>query len=110
VGQVAGLKLPKKVPILGERDSAHPGLSIDAFEVNEGFASAVLGWLRKTGADPDRVNLPGGAIALGHPVGASGGRLLANLIATLEESDGRSGLQTMCESGGRANATPIERL
>jgi acetyl-CoA acetyltransferase len=70
----------------------------------------VLGWLRKTGADPDRVNLPGGAIALGHPVGASGGRLLANLIATLEESDGRFGLQTMCESGGRANATPIERL
>jgi acetyl-CoA acetyltransferase len=110
VGQVAGLKLPKKVSILGERDNAHAGRSIDAFEVNEAFASAVLAWLRKTGADPDRVNLLGGAIALGHPVGASGGRPLANLIATLEESDGRFGLRTMCESGGRANATPIERL
>ena len=102
--------MPKKVSILDERDNAHSGLSIDAFEVNKAFASAVLAWLRKTGADPDRVNRLGGAIALGHPVGASGGRLLANLIATLEESDGRFGLQTMCESGGRANATPIERL
>jgi acetyl-CoA acyltransferase len=89
---------------------ARAGLSIDAFEVNEAFASVVLAWLRKTGADPERVNRLGGAIALGHPVGASGGRLLANLIATLEESGGRFGLQTMCESGGRANATPIEWL
>jgi acetyl-CoA acetyltransferase len=97
-------------PYTSRHDNAHAGLSIDAFEVNEAFASAVLAWLRKTGADPDRVNLLGGTIALGHPVGASGGRLLANLIATLEESDGRFGLQTMCESGGRANATPIERL
>jgi acetyl-CoA acetyltransferase len=107
VDQVAGLKLPKKVSILGERDNAHAGLSIDAFEVNEAFASAVLAWLRKTGAYPNRL---GGAVALSRPVGASGGRLLANLIATLEESGGRFGLQTMCESGGRANATPIERL
>jgi acetyl-CoA acyltransferase len=74
------------------------------------FASVVLAWPRKTGADPERVNRLGGAIALGHPVGASGGRLLANLIATLEESGGRFGLQTMCESGGMANATLIERL
>jgi acetyl-CoA acetyltransferase family protein len=89
------------------------GLSIeriDAFEVNEAFASVVLAWLRDTSADPDRVNRLGGAIALGHPVGASGGRLLANLLATLEETRGRYGLQTMCESGGMANATLIERL
>lgn len=110
MGQVAGLKLPKKVSILGERDNAHAGLSIDHIDAFEAFASVVLAWLRKTGADPDRVNRLGDAIALGHPVGASGGRLLANLIATLEESGGRFGLQTMCESGGRANTTPIERL
>jgi acetyl-CoA acetyltransferase len=70
----------------------------------------VLAWLRETNADLARVNSMGGAIALGHPVGASGGRLLANLIARLEESGGRIGLQTMCESGGMANATLIERL
>jgi acetyl-CoA acyltransferase len=83
---------------------------IDCFEVNEAFASVVLAWLKDTGADPDRVNPWGGAIALGHPVGASGGRLLANLLGTLEETGGRFGLQTMCESGGMANATLIERL
>ncbi len=89
------------------------GLSIDridAFEVNEAFASVVLAWIKETGADPARVNRLGGAIALGHPVGASGGRLLANLLATLEETGGRFGMQTMCESGGMANATLIERL
>jgi acetyl-CoA acetyltransferase family protein len=83
---------------------------IDAFEVNEAFASVVLAWMQETGADPARVNRLGGAIALGHPVGASGGRLLANLLAALEETGGRYGLQTMCESGGMANATLIERL
>lgn len=83
---------------------------IDSFEVNEAFASVVLAWLKETGADPARVNPWGGAIALGHPVGASGGRLLANLLGTLEETGGRYGLQTMCESGGMANATLIERL
>jgi acetyl-CoA acyltransferase len=83
---------------------------IDAFEVNEAFASVVLAWIAATGADPSRVNRLGGAIALGHPVGASGGRLLANLLASLEASGGRFGLQTMCESGGMANATLIERL
>ena len=83
---------------------------IDAFEVNEAFASVVLAWARETGADPARVNAYGGAIALGHPVGASGGRLLANLLTRLEETGGRFGLQTMCESGGMANATLIERL
>jgi acetyl-CoA acyltransferase len=84
--------------------------AVDAFEVNEAFASVVLAWLKETNADPARVNGMGGAIALGHPVGASGGRLFGNLIATLEESGGRIGLQTMCESGGMANATLIERL
>jgi acetyl-CoA acyltransferase len=84
--------------------------AVDAFEVNEAFASVVLAWLKETNADPARVNQMGGAIALGHPVGASGGRLLGNLIATLEEGGGRIGLQTMCESGGMANATLIERL
>jgi acetyl-CoA acyltransferase len=83
---------------------------VDCFEVNEAFASVVLAWLKETGADPDRVNRWGGAIALGHPVGASGGRLLANLLGSLEEMGGRYGLQTMCESGGMANATLIERL
>jgi acetyl-CoA acetyltransferase family protein len=89
------------------------GLSIDrvdAFEVNEAFASVVLAWVRATGANPDRVNRFGGAVALGHPVGASGGRLLGNLLAALEDTGGHYGLQTMCESGGMANATLIERL
>jgi acetyl-CoA acetyltransferase family protein len=83
---------------------------IDAFEVNEAFASVVLGWQRELGADLDKTNILGGAIALGHPVGASGGRLMANLIRALEQTGGRYGLQTMCESGGMANATLIERL
>ena len=83
---------------------------IDCFEVNEAFASVVLAWAKALGADLDRVNVNGGAIAFGHPVGASGGRLTANLIGSLEETGGRLGLQTMCESGGMANATLIERL
>ena len=83
---------------------------IDRFEVNEAFASVVLAWAETLGADLERVNVNGGAIAFGHPVGASGGRLTANLIGSLEESGGRLGLQTMCESGGMANATLIERL
>lgn len=83
---------------------------IDAFEVNEAFASVVLAWQRALGADPEKVNVFGGAIALGHPVGASGGRLMANLLRVLEARGGRYGLQTMCESGGMANATLIERL
>jgi acetyl-CoA acyltransferase len=95
-------KLLKRADLTADR--------IDAFEVNEAFASVVLAWLREIGADPERVNAYGGAIALGHPVGASGGRLLANLLTRLEETGGRYGVQTMCESGGMANATLIERL
>lgn len=89
------------------------GLSIDdidAFEVNEAFASVVLAWLKETGAMLDRCNILGGAIALGHPVGASGVRLMTNLVTALEVKGGRYGLQTMCESGGLANATLIERM
>lgn len=83
---------------------------IDAFEVNEAFASVVLAWAKELGADLGKVNGYGGAIALGHPVGASGVRLTANLLRALEETGGRYGLQTMCESGGMANATLIERI
>jgi acetyl-CoA acyltransferase len=83
---------------------------IDAFEVNEAFAAPVLAWLKDTGADEAKVNQNGGAIALGHPLGASGGRLLASLLVTLEETGGRYGFQTMCEAGGLANGLIIERL
>jgi acetyl-CoA acetyltransferase family protein len=83
---------------------------IDAFEVNEAFASVPLAWQKEFGIDPERLNVFGGAIALGHPVGASGGRLTANLLRALEQNNGRYGLQTMCESGGMANATLIERI
>ncbi|MGI9584416.1 MAG: thiolase family protein [Acidimicrobiia bacterium] len=92
---------------------AKAGLSIediDLFEVNEAFASVVGAWLRETGADWEKVNVNGGAIALGHPLGASGGRLMTTLLNELERSGGRYGLQTMCEGGGLANATIIESL
>ena len=84
--------------------------AIDAYEVNEAFASVPLAWQKDLGTDPDKLNVFGGAIALGHPVGASGGRLVANLLRALETRKGRYGLVTMCESGGMANATLIERL
>jgi acetyl-CoA acyltransferase len=83
---------------------------IDLFEVNEAFASVVLAWFKETGADPARTNVNGGAIALGHPLGCSGTKLLATLLNELERTGGRYGLQTMCEGGGMANATIIERL
>jgi acetyl-CoA acyltransferase len=83
---------------------------IDLFEINEAFAPVVLAWERELHPDMDRVNVNGGAIALGHPLGASGTRLLATLLCELERTDGRWGLQTMCEGGGLANATVIERL
>ncbi|HET8559563.1 MAG TPA: acetyl-CoA C-acetyltransferase [Marmoricola sp.] len=83
---------------------------IDLFECNEAFASVVLAWLQETGADPARVNVNGGAIALGHPIGATGTRLLTTLLGELERTGGRFGLQTMCEGGGQANVTIIERL
>ncbi len=83
---------------------------IDLAEVNEAFASVPLAWLRDTGADPARLNVNGGAIALGHPLGASGAKLMATLVHALRARGGRYGLQTMCEGGGVANATIIEAL
>ncbi|MFC4948342.1 thiolase family protein [Pseudonocardia sp. GCM10023141] len=92
---------------------ARAGLTIadiDAFEVNEAFSSVVLSWIAETGADPAKVNVNGGAIAIGHPLGASGARLATTLLGVLEQTGGRYGLQTMCEAGGTANATIIERI
>jgi acetyl-CoA acyltransferase len=92
---------------------AKAGLSIndiDAFEVNEAFASVVLAWQAETGASLDKVNINGGAIAIGHPLGASGARLATTLLNVLEQRRGRYGLQVMCEAGGLANATIIERV
>jgi acetyl-CoA C-acetyltransferase len=83
---------------------------IAAVEINEAFASVVLAWLAETGADPARVNPNGGAIALGHPLGATGARLMTTLLGELERTGGRYGLQTMCEGGGQANVTILERL
>jgi acetyl-CoA C-acetyltransferase len=83
---------------------------IDLFEVNEAFASVPLAWLQDTGADPARLNVNGGAIAMGHPLGASGTRLMATLVHALQARGKRYGLQTMCEGGGQANVTIVERL
>jgi acetyl-CoA C-acetyltransferase len=83
---------------------------IDLVEINEAFASVVLAWLKETGADPAKVNVNGGGIALGHPLGATGTRLMTTLLHELERTGGRYGLQTMCEGGGQANVTVIERL
>jgi acetyl-CoA C-acetyltransferase len=83
---------------------------IDLFEVNEAFASVPIAWLRELGADPARLNVNGGAIALGHPLGATGAKLMATLVHSLRRSGKRLGLQTMCEGGGIANATIIEAL
>ena len=83
---------------------------LDAYEVNEAFAPVPLAWAHDLRADPDKLNAWGGAIALGHALGSSGTRLLGTLLATLEATGGRYGLQTMCEGGGMANATIIERL
>jgi len=89
------------------------GLSIDDidhYEVNEAFAPVPMAWASHFNADPDRLNPRGGAIALGHPLGASGARLLTTMLNGLEATGGRYGLQTMCEAGGMANATLIERF
>jgi len=83
---------------------------IDLVEINEAFASVVLAWQRETGADLAKVNVNGGAIALGHPLGATGARLMTTLLHELERTGGRYGLQTMCEGGGQANVTVLERL
>jgi acetyl-CoA C-acetyltransferase len=83
---------------------------VDLYEVNEAFAPVPLAWLQALGADPDRLNVHGGAIALGHPLGGSGTRLMTTLVHALHRHGKRYGLQTMCEGGGMANVTIIERL
>jgi acetyl-CoA C-acetyltransferase len=83
---------------------------IDLVEINEAFASVVLAWQKETGADPAKINVNGGAIALGHPLGATGTRLMSTLLCELERTNKRFGLQTMCEGGGQANVTILERL
>ena len=95
------------------RARPRPGMTlddIDLVEINEAFASVVLAWQKETGADLAKVNVNGGAIALGHPLGATGARLMTTLLHELERTGGRYGLQTMCEGGGQANVTIIERL
>jgi len=92
---------------------ARTGLSIDdidLIEINEAFAPVVLAWLAETGADPARANVNGGAIALGHPLGATGARLMTSLLHEMARRGARYGLQTMCEAGGQANVTILERL
>ena len=83
---------------------------IDLYEVNEAFAPVPLAWLEHVGADPDRLNVNGGAIALGHPLGASGAKLMTTLVHALRARGKRYGLQTMCEGGGVANVTIVEAL
>lgn len=112
VGSDPTLMLTGPIPAT-EKVLEKAGLTIDdmdIFEVNEAFASVPLAWLEETGADPKKLNPNGGAIALGHPLGASGGRLMTTMMNELERTGGRYGLQTMCEGHGMANATIIERL
>jgi acetyl-CoA acyltransferase len=112
VGDDPLLMLTGPIPAT-ERVLKRTGLTldeIDHYEVNEAFASVPLAWQKHFGADPARLNPRGGAIALGHPLGASGARLLTTMLAALEATGGRYGLQTMCEAGGMANALVVERL
>lgn len=112
IGSDPTLMLTGPIPVTA-KVLAKAGLrlaDIDVFEVNEAFAAIPLAWLIETGADPRKLNPNGGAIALGHPLGASGARLMTTLMHELERTGGRYGLQTMCEGYGMANATIIERL
>lgn len=112
VGSDPTLMLTGPIPATA-RVLARAGLTlkdIDIFEVNEAFASVPLAWLKETGADPAKLNPCGGAIALGHPLGCSGARVMITMLYELERTGGRYGLQTMCEGHGMANATIIERL
>ena len=89
------------------------GLKVDdigTFEVNEAFASVPLAWLKDIGADPEKLNPHGGAIAMGHPLGGSGARLMTTMVHNMVNNDIKYGLQTMCEGGGQANATILELL
>jgi len=93
-----------------EKTGMNLGRDIDAVEINEAFASVVAAWQKEMDIDPAKVNPNGGAIALGHPIGATGARLMTTLLNHLERTGGRYGLQTMCEGGGQANVTILERL
>src|SRR5690606_37659599 len=96
-----------------ERALARAGMKIgdiDLYEVNEAFAPVPLAWLKSLDADPGRLNVNGGAIALGHPLGGSGAKLMTTLVHALRKRGKRYGLQTMCEGGGMANVTIVERL
>ncbi|HEX3454913.1 MAG TPA: acetyl-CoA C-acetyltransferase [Gaiellaceae bacterium] len=104
------LTAPIPATALALRKTGLTNDDIDLVEINEAFASVVLAWLQDTGFDPEKVNVNGGAIALGHPLGATGARLMTTLLNELERTGGRYGLQTMCEGGGQANVTVIERL
>jgi len=95
--------------ILLERNNLDVG-DVDLFEVNEAFAPVVAAWLRETGADVDRVNVNGGAIALGHPLGSTGARLITTLLHELERSGGELGLVTMCCAGGLGTGTLVQRI
>ena len=103
-----------EAPIPGtKRALAKAGMNIDdidLFEVNEAFASVPVAWLKETGADPAKLNVNGGAIALGHPLGASGTKLMTTLLGALKAKNKRYGLQTMCEGGGLTNVTIVEAL
>jgi acetyl-CoA C-acetyltransferase len=103
-----------EAPISATRRAlAKAGMSIDdidLYEVNEAFASVPMAWLKETGADPAKLNVNGGAIALGHPLGASGTKLMATLVHALRARRKKWGLQTMCEGGGLANVTIVEAL
>lgn len=112
VGSDPTLMLTGPIPAT-EKALQKSGLTIDEidiFEVNEAFAPVPLAWLKETGADPAKLNPNGGAIALGHPLGGSGARLMVSMMHELERTGGRYGLQTMCEGNGMANATIIERI
>jgi len=98
------------ISLMGDGGSGMTMGEIDLYEVNEAFAPVPLAWLGHTGADPARLNVHGGAIALGHPLGASGTKLMATLVHALHRHGKKYGLQTMCEGGGVANVTIIERL
>ena len=100
--------IPATEKVLAKSGLTHD--DIDLYEINEAFAAVIGAWLRETGVDWDKVNVNGGAIALGHPLGASGARLMTTLVNELERSGGRYGLQSMCEGGGLANGTIIESL
>ncbi|HEY1447534.1 MAG TPA: acetyl-CoA C-acetyltransferase [Caulobacteraceae bacterium] len=104
------LETPLPATLLALKKAGMSIDDIDLFEVNEAFASVPVAWLQKTGANPDRLNVNGGAIALGHPLGASGTKLMTTLVHALKARGKKYGLQTMCEGGGLANVTIVEAL